>query len=235
MPSAIDVSIVVWLNQWVGRSARLDQFFYFVSDCDLLRGGVLATVYWYCLFRGSASRPAIGLDRRRVQLLGTLLLVAPALFLTRLLAHVLPFSVRPFASPALHLSWPAYGRCGGLPLWSSFPSDHAVMFVAVAAGLFFYRGKRTGLLAFGYVVALILFPRLYLGYHWPIDILAGAVLGVLTAAVFFVPAVVSLLERIVDACMRWSYGTFMALLFLLTYEVATMYTDTRLIVHQFLP
>src|SRR3989344_3067106 len=58
---------------------------------------------------------------------------------------------------------------------SSFPSGHATFFSALAMALYFYH-KRLGLLyAFG--ALLIGLARVMAGIHWPIDILAGYILG----------------------------------------------------------
>ena len=62
---------------------------------------------------------------------------------------------------------------------SSFPSDHATLAFAVAAGLF-AAGAAWGwpMLVFA---ALVAFARVYVGVHWPSDVLAGAVLGLVCA------------------------------------------------------
>ena len=58
---------------------------------------------------------------------------------------------------------------------ASFPSGHATFFSALATALYFYH-KQLGLLyAFG--ALLIGFSRVMAGIHWPIDILAGYILG----------------------------------------------------------
>ena len=63
----------------------------------------------------------------------------------------------------------------------SFPSDHAVMAGAVAAGLTIAH-RRLGALA--WVAALLMaFTRVYIGAHYPWDVVAGLVLGALIALV----------------------------------------------------
>ena len=60
----------------------------------------------------------------------------------------------------------------------SFPSGHTFASFAAAAGIFMYY-RRAGMAAMA-LAALIGFSRLYLFVHFPSDVLAGAVLGVLS-------------------------------------------------------
>lgn len=63
---------------------------------------------------------------------------------------------------------------------NSFPSGHTSSSIACAAILYKYLPKRWGILA--YVLAiLIAFSRLYVGVHYPSDILAGAAVGWISA------------------------------------------------------
>jgi membrane-associated phospholipid phosphatase len=62
---------------------------------------------------------------------------------------------------------------------ASFPSDHATLAGAVAAGLLLVH-RRTGIIA---VVAALLmaFARVYVGVHFPIDVIAGLAVGTTVA------------------------------------------------------
>lgn len=57
----------------------------------------------------------------------------------------------------------------------SFPSDHAVMAGAVAAGVLL-AGRRLGVLAVAMAVLMAL-ARVYVGAHFPLDVTAGLVVG----------------------------------------------------------
>lgn len=57
----------------------------------------------------------------------------------------------------------------------SFPSDHAVMAGAVAGGLLLVN-RRLGLLA-ALAALLMAFARVYVGAHWPGDVVVGLALG----------------------------------------------------------
>lgn len=61
----------------------------------------------------------------------------------------------------------------------SFPSDHAVAVGAVAAGLFL-ANRRLGSVAIGLAV-LMAVARVYVGAHYPADVVAGLALGALVA------------------------------------------------------
>lgn len=62
---------------------------------------------------------------------------------------------------------------------SSFPSGHAALFFALAMVIFF-RNRKWGIWFF--ILALVNgLARIYVGVHWPLDILGGIVIGTLSA------------------------------------------------------
>jgi membrane-associated phospholipid phosphatase len=58
---------------------------------------------------------------------------------------------------------------------SSFPSDHACVVGAVTAALFFV-DRRLAVVS-GVLALLMAFARVYVGAHWPVDVVAGLVFG----------------------------------------------------------
>lgn len=67
--------------------------------------------------------------------------------------------------------------CGGF----SFPSNHASNTFAFAMAFWFLRRNLAGLLCVG-IASLVAFSRVYVGVHYPFDVVAGALLG--TAAAY---------------------------------------------------
>ena len=66
---------------------------------------------------------------------------------------------------------------------ASFPSGHATFFSALAMGMYFYHKKIAAVLA---VVALLIgLARIITGVHFPLDILAGFVLGPAIAVIVY--------------------------------------------------
>ena len=64
---------------------------------------------------------------------------------------------------------------------SSFPSGHTIFMFALATGVYQYN-KKAGTWFYASAI-LVGFARIFVGVHWPYDIVAGAVLGILTALV----------------------------------------------------
>ncbi|HEY2025290.1 phosphatase PAP2 family protein [Paraburkholderia sp.] len=144
-----------------------------IADLYSFKGLILIPVLLWMWFQ-----PHQRIEWRRQIVLATLASGLLALFVGRLLTHVLPFRVRPIFNTELHLQFATTSASdASLTNWSSFPSDHAMLWMAVATGIFIvWRG--IGTLAILYTLLLICLPRAYLGFHYPTDLLVGAAVGV---------------------------------------------------------
>jgi undecaprenyl-diphosphatase len=58
-----------------------------------------------------------------------------------------------------------------------------VLFFTLAFGMWL-ASRAAGVLAIAYVALVISFPRVYLGFHYPTDILGGALIGAVICAGF---------------------------------------------------
>ncbi|HEY2614219.1 MAG TPA: phosphatase PAP2 family protein, partial [Chthoniobacterales bacterium] len=110
--------------------------------------------------------------------------------------------------------------------WSSFPSDHAALFFALAWGVW-RASKRVGPVLLLYVIIMICLPRLYVGIHYATDVIAGAVIGIGFSMLFSIPILDRFVLRPLLKCeQRWP-GAFYFLLFTLTFEIASLFWDVR--------
>lgn len=102
-----------------------------------------------------------------------------ALGANQLIGHAVS-RARPYAThPGVHL---LVARTADF----SFPSDHAAVAGAVAAGLVLVE-RRLGLVAVGAAVVMA-FSRVYVGAHYPGDVLAGLAVGAVAALLLHWPA-----------------------------------------------
>lgn len=167
--NAIDHFVLEFLNQWARQSSTFDHLVSAVAFNDALKGmipvGLIAALW---VAAAGESRNGV-----RSRLLHALVSTAVALALNRILASVLPHRDRPIhVTPPILV--PPFGiSLGAFNDLSSFPSDHAVMFVGLALGIASVSG-RLGVLAFVHAVVVAILPRLYLGLHFLTDVLAGA-------------------------------------------------------------
>lgn len=222
--NAFDLSILRFLNHFAFRWPLFDDMAIGIEKFYFTRGLGLIGLLWWIWFRGGATA-----RRDRVIVVATTVATFLALIAGRLLAHYLPFRLRPFAEPDLGMHFPSRLSACQEPVmrtWSSFPSDHAMMWCAVATGIFL-ASRRLGMLAFIYAIAFICFPRVYLGMHYPTDILAGAALGIVICLLFNQHA---LRERIAAPVLDWSVryqGVFYACIFVLSFELASQFDELR--------
>jgi len=230
--SSVDDRLVIYLNSFARRSWTADQCILVLANNELFKGALVMAVYWWAWFRLPQDRtePKIRTEPEsrtpRDTLLYIVLLCVPLLLLTRLMAWVLPFRLRPLHNPQLHLKLAYTMSPDALIGWSSFPSDHAVLFSALAAGLYLV-SRRLGLWMCLYTAIFILLPRVYLGIHYPSDILVGALVGLAAAHSVRIVA----LRRMVNWPAQWllerSPGLFYAVLFQLSFQTASMYDPLR--------
>ena len=223
---SVDDSVTIFLNNFARRSWTADYLICSVLDTTIFKGGVVLSAYWWAWFRAPENSTEPGSRNPRDILLYTLLMCIPAVLLARLMALFLPFRARPLHNPALHLKIAYTLNPNLLESWSSFPSDHSVLFFALATGLFL-AWRRMGWFMYLYTIVFIAFPRVYLGYHYPSDVLAGALLGVAAVSTVRIAALRRVINWPAQRLMEYSPGLFYAGLFQLSFQTALLYDPLR--------
>ena len=217
-----DSAVSAFINRAAQHWYWLDQTAVVGTESDLVKGGVVLAIFWAIWFRHPTARE---------QLLAGLGGSLVALSIARVLSYILPSRPRPLLDQGMHFVAP-FGLHGqsNWTNWSAFPSDHAALFFAIVVGIWL-ANRRVGIFAALYVLIAICLPRMYVGIHYPSDIIAGALLGIGGVAFlahlrrYWAKPIVRALERYPG----WGY----ALLYLLTFQIATLFWDLRVFLSYF--
>jgi membrane-associated phospholipid phosphatase len=223
----LDVALFQQVNGWCGNWV-LDRIAGYEEHDYLFKGGILLAAYWWFWFTPDESRRP-GNRRLIVEaLLGAML----ALLINRALATGLPFRLRPMYTPGIGYHAPSFDLQYNMESWSSFPSDAATYWLALSFGLLRV-SRPVGALSMVFSLVWMCLPRVYLGIHYPADILVGAPIGPLgvwlTAWGFAVrrdrlgSAVMDGLRAFERSAPHWFY----AAAFLFSFELARIFDDVR--------
>jgi undecaprenyl-diphosphatase len=217
----LDAGVISFFQQLYGHSTLFDGFMSLLTRNNLLKNGFLICLLWWIWFQTGERR-----EIRRKCLVASVFGGIVAVGVARYLALVLPFRLRPIHEPTLHSLFPIHISPTTLVGWSSFPSDHAVLFFAIAAGLFFV-SRLSGILGCCWVLLVICLPRVYVGFHFATDILAGAAIGFAIAWIANTPVVRERVSRWPMEWLRRHCSSFYAVAFLLSWQIATTFDDIQ--------
>ena len=84
-----------------------------------------------------------------------------------------------------------------------------------------------GLFALIYTMLIIIFPRIYLGLHYPTDILSGAWLGVTIAWICNLNMMTTLTSKTITPWISRKPQIFYTSFFLVLYQIADMFNGSR--------
>jgi undecaprenyl-diphosphatase len=213
---AVDYPIMRFLNLFSRKHAMLDCSLLFLANNNLTSGIFLLSLIWYAWFCSTE------LHYRRRILVGTMGAAFSGIF-SRVLQLTLPTHVRPLHDPQLNFLPPEGVSPDTLNHWNSFPSDHAAVFFGLVAVIFFSQAK-LGYLAFVWT-AIVSGGRIYLGYHYPTDVLAGAALGVISVSTL--QGRFHLFESRLLSFEKRAAPAFYMTAFFVTYQIATLFDDLR--------
>jgi undecaprenyl-diphosphatase len=216
--NGFDLHIILFLNSFARRSWTFD---WLVSTLDgnyLVKGGVMIALLLWGWYAEDAAT-----ERRRARIVAGLFAACAAVLVARVLSFALPFRGRAIYEPILHFT-PPFSTDGQdlTGWWTSFPSDNAVLFFALAATVF-AASRRAGVVAYAHAMITVAFARVYLGMHHPTDILGGAVIGVGMVQLALLPSVQSWMIAGPIAWLSDRPQVFYPMLFLLLFAICTVF------------
>jgi undecaprenyl-diphosphatase len=222
--NGVDLFLLKILNGFAHLSSAFDATVGFVADQPFLKGALLTSMLWFAWFRPDPEQ-----KRHRELVISTLAATIASLAIAKLVRSLLPFRLRPIHDAASGITLPYHVSTETLWNWSSFPSDTAAMAFALAGGLLMICA-RWGWPAILYSLAIICIPRIFLGYHYPSDVLAGTLIGLLTSYIMSRDEIRTSLSRRVLAWSENYTGAFYCASFLFTCEVAGVFEDLRRVI-----
>lgn len=219
--TSVDISVYRFLAGYAGNWL-LDHFASFEESNNLFKGGLYFATYGYLWFR-------LGQDQEKARraiiaiLAGTLL----ALVVSRTIADVFPYRIRPMYNPSIPTHPYSFAISRNMENWSSFPSDTAAYFFALATGLAYLLPRYTIPIML-YTAGWICLPRMFLGTHYTSDILAGGAIGIATVwASLRSEWLQSVFATRLLAFSEEKPQIFYAIAFLFCFEMAVLFDDVR--------
>ncbi len=221
-----DSAIIHYLNSFSEKSKDFDLFILYIVDNNFVKGVALVSALWFFWFHESVKK-----TENREKIVMCIFSCLVAVGFARGLALSLPFRFRPIVDPGINFIKPFGAARLSSETWSSFPSDNATMFFSLATGIFLV-SRKAGIFAYLYVLVIVCFPRIYLGVHYPTDILAGSIIGTLITLILSAKNISKPVTKLVFQFKSKYEGIFYTLTFILIYEVANLFLDIRIAGHQ---
>jgi undecaprenyl-diphosphatase len=184
-----DTSVFLWINGLSGHVTAIDEFFKGVANdyFAIIAGSLVLVWLWF------ATRDSVQREKNQRAVLTAMISIGIASALIVLSNHYY-FRTRPFDNlPAGSVNLLFYR-----PTDSSFPSNLAAVLFALAIAVF-TKNKKYGswLLA---LAVLVGFGRIYMGIHYPLDILGGAAVG--AVATFISIGIMWIVKPLADLILK---------------------------------
>ncbi len=192
-----------------------------LHEANFLKGYLFTAIYMTAWFMRHPNR-----EKHRETVLAIMIMCPIALLAGRILSLISPFRPRPMNVEELYSVMQFYSEPGHLKSWSSFPSDNAVMFLTLGTGLFFL-SRSLGVFGVLYGFFGIALTRVYVGLHYPTDIIVGSIIGAVAAWTIHRPVLIERVIRPVYALKFKFPFLFYGAFFFICYQLATMYGIIR--------
>ena len=209
------------LNSWVGTFPLFDEVLLHLTSNPLFKGmPPLMILWWLWGIRDNRT------EARQFELLNGLIAVTIAVLLCRVLVSVGPYIPRPIHNPDWVVVLSPHIYPATLAGENGFPSDHATLLAALATVLL-RQSRSWGWVALLHALTFGMISRVYFGFHAPLDVLAGALLGA-GVVLGLTPFSRHLLLRIHLPTLMHRYPQLvLAGLFALSLQMSTIFTSAR--------
>ena len=161
----MNYTVFQWINNFAGSSKLLDTLMIAITNSAPYVAILFMLILW---FNNGKKENAI---RKQYTVLYTTLSVSIAL-LVNVLIHAVYYHPRPFITHHVNQLVPHAAD-------SSFVSDHSVLVFSIAF-VFILRGEKLKYIALIWAI-LVGVSRMYVGVHYPLDILGAAFLTFITS------------------------------------------------------
>jgi membrane-associated phospholipid phosphatase len=242
--------LLLRINALAGRSWMFDTLVALFQDNDLAKAGVVGCCFLAAWYRGPTAEDA---RNSRKILIVTLVAAVCVIVTTKTISHTI-FLPRPAieSHKIYHLDEDQLVQIKRLPVrvpldetsqkdhrdlisgdvqtndLGSFPSDHAGFFIAISFGIWL-ASRRLGWLALSWTVLVILGGKMVTGQHTPLDIAAGALVGLVEVSILQFAArkrLAPLLDKI--SAMTLHYRALSsAIIFALVFEMTSTLIHVR--------
>ncbi|PGB04442.1 undecaprenyl-diphosphatase [Bacillus toyonensis] len=162
----MNYTVFQWFNNFAESSKLLDTLMIAITNSAAYVAILFMLILW---FNNGKKENAI---RKQYTVLYTTLSVMIAL-LVNVFIHAVYYHPRPFISHDVHQLVPHAAD-------SSFVSDHSVLVFSIAF-VFMLRGEKLKYIALIWAV-LVGISRLYVGVHFPLDVIGAAVITIITSS-----------------------------------------------------
>ncbi|GGE36772.1 undecaprenyl-diphosphatase [Pullulanibacillus camelliae] len=160
-----DLPIYHFFNNMANHSTIVDDIMIFFTKYSPELYAAFLVVSWFLIRKSHL--------KERQTLVTAVFAIVFALIINMVIAHIWfrhrPFTTLPAGSYHLLVSHDAN---------ASFPSDHAAMSWALASTIWFSQ-KRWLRWTITIIASIVTISRLYVGVHWPSDLLAGIIVGLI--------------------------------------------------------